>query len=76
MGFRDPYFLYIILCNQKEVKQYAHYLGIKMMFFKMCEKFITGTQCILIDDLVERDSFQVERLNNGVSIALFNPKDL
>ena len=20
MGFRDPYFLYIILCNQKEVK--------------------------------------------------------
>ena len=26
--------------------------------------------------VVERDSFQVERLNNGVSIALFNPKDL
>ena len=48
----------------------------QMMFFKMCEKFIGGTQCILIDDLVERDSFQVERLNNGVSIALFNPKDL
>lgn len=48
----------------------------QMMFFKMCEKFIAGTQCILIDDLVERDSFQVERLNDGVSIALFNPKDL
>lgn len=48
----------------------------QMMFFKMCEKFIAGTQCILIDDLVERDSFQVEHLNNGVSIALFNPKDL
>ena len=48
----------------------------QMMFFKMCEKFISRTQCILIDDLVERDSFQVERLNDGVSIALFNPKDL
>lgn len=48
----------------------------QLMFFKMCEKFIAGTQCILIDDLVERDSFQVERLNDGVSIALFNPKDL
>ena len=24
----------------------------------------------------ERDSFQVERLNDGVSIALFNPKEL
>ena len=54
----------------------AHYFGIKMMFFKMCEKFIAGTHCILIDDLVERNSFQVERLNNGVSIALFNPKEL
>lgn len=48
----------------------------QMMFFKMCEKFISGTQCILIDDLVENNSFQVERLDNGVSAVLINPKDL
>ena len=31
MGFRDPYFLYIILCNQKEVKLMANEVKGKKM---------------------------------------------
>ena len=33
MGFRDPYFLYIILCNQKEVKIWQITTSVSKMDF-------------------------------------------